>query len=429
VVAAVVACATGCGQAGPPVEPTADGSWRRLPVAQGAVGEGLSSLEAVRVKGQAVFIAGASYDAETARALSLDISASRWSRPVASPLRWRVGQTVVAAGREALVWGGASNTGSLRDGAAYHPIRRHWRTLPTAPVHGRAFHSAVWTGSEMVVWGGKGATGRPLSDGAAYRPAARRWRVLARAPLRPRSRHVALWTGRQMLVWGGQLNRGPEERGVFASDGGAYVPESNRWRRMAQAPIRSTAGTVAVWTGTTMLVWTGTAGAEYDPNADRWRLMPRAPLLSRRGHTAVWAGHRLIIWGGVQGGDTFFNDGAEYDPVARVWTPLPESPLRPRDRHAAVATRRGMVVWGGCCRGAAQLHDGALYTSLDVVVEAAGTAPASAEHHSDACYERSRRSLISATGSVGPRDTSPAPHPRTCPVTAEGRTVAVSPLL
>ena len=44
-------------------------------------------------------------------------------------------------------------------------------------------------------------------------------------------------------------------------------------------------------------------------------------------------------------------------------------------------------------------------------VEAAGTAPASAEHRPDACYECSRRSLISATGSVGPRDTSPAPHP------------------
>jgi hypothetical protein len=29
----------------------------------------------------------------------------------------------------------------------------------------------------------------------------------------------------------------------------------------------------------------------------------------------------------------------------------------------------------------------------------------------DACYERSRRSLISATGSVDPRDTSPAPYP------------------
>jgi len=51
-------------------------------------------------------------------------------------------------------------------------------------------------------------------------------------------------------------------------------------------------------------------------------------------------------------------------------------------------------------------------------VEAAGTAPASAEHHPDACYERSLRSLISATGSVGPRGTLPAPYPRSCPVTA-----------
>jgi len=44
-------------------------------------------------------------------------------------------------------------------------------------------------------------------------------------------------------------------------------------------------------------------------------------------------------------------------------------------------------------------------------VEAAGTAPASAEHRHDACYERSRWSLISATGSVGPRGTFPAPYP------------------
>ena len=44
-------------------------------------------------------------------------------------------------------------------------------------------------------------------------------------------------------------------------------------------------------------------------------------------------------------------------------------------------------------------------------VEAAGTAPASAELRFDACYECSRRSRIWATGSVNPRGTSPAPHP------------------
>ena len=65
---------------------------------------------------------------------------------------------------------------------------------------------------------------------------------------------------------------------------------------------------------------------------------------------------------------------------------------------------------------------------LTPLVEAAGTAPASAEHHSDACYERSLRSLISATGSVRPRGTFPAPYPRSCPVTTEGPAVAVSPL-
>ena len=79
--------------------------------------------------------------------------------------------------------------------------------------------------------------------------------------------------------------------------------------------------------------------------------------------------------------------------------------------------------------GFARLEDRPLRRDgAPLTVEAAGTAPASAEHRLDACYERSLRSLISATGSVGPRDTSPAPYPRSCPVTAEGPAVAVSPL-
>ena len=121
---------------------------------------------------------------------------------------------------------------------------------------------------------------------------------------------------------------------------------------------------------------------------------------------------------------------------------LPDRPSRQRlevvgqsvDQHMA-GTPELVQIAGAEPAGVGVRHSGSLRKTPRRLagrfceVEAAGTAPASAEHHHDACYERSRRSRISATGSVNPRGTSPAPHPRSCPVTAEGRTVTVSPLL
>jgi hypothetical protein len=175
-----------------------------------------------------------------------------------------------------------------------------------------------------------------------------------------------------MIVWGGaRPARGENER--FLRDGAAYDPRSDRWRRIARAPILPQLGrdaepdaTEAVWTGRQMIVWNGgLQGAAYDPARDTWRRIPRAPLESKDPSgtdSAVWTGEELIVWGGVRGGNDFLEAGAAYDPDTGRWQLLPDSPLRGRDRHVAIWTGDAMLVWGGCCRGSRYFSDGALYT-------------------------------------------------------------------
>lgn len=346
-------------------EPAAAGSWRSLPSPPESDGGpkpdvGYSNLKGVRAGGQAVFIAGSSYNDDRVLGISYDPSARRWKTLPKVPLVSRNGgYTAVAGGGGVLVWGGGGARGLTNGGARFDLGRNSWARIAPAPLRARMYHTAVWTGRRMIVWGGTGRrrrAGRPeaLADGAAYAPSRDAWRRIAPAPIAPRTDPVSVWTGERMLVWGGDLSGNPmdEERGTFAADGASYDPRRDRWRRIARAPIRPTSSTRAVWTGDRMLVWTGSAGASYDPASDRWRRLPRAPLRPRRfNFTAVWDGERMLIWGGLQGGCGGCADGASYDPEARRWRRLPRSPLAPRDRHAAVAIPGGMVVFGGCCGG------------------------------------------------------------------------------
>ncbi len=340
-------------------EPRASGRWRALPGAPRVRGAGLSNLEAARVGPRAVFIAGGSSVGLRVGGLSLDLRSHQWARLPSAPLPHRGGHSVVGTGREAIVWGGGSSTGGILD-----PGRNRWRRMAGGPLADRGLHAAVWTGARMVVWGGSGRRG-PLADGASYDPTRDHWRRIAPGPLSARARTASVWTGRELVIWGGDASRHSYgERDVALRDGAAYDPATNRWRRIARAPIAASADAEAVWTGQAMLVWTGREGAAYNPARDRWRRIPRAPLTRRQQSTAVWDGTRMLVWGGVIGGDLFLADGAAYYPRTRRWLRLPRSPLAPRDRHAAVATRSGMAVFGGCCKGTTrQLPDGALYES------------------------------------------------------------------
>lgn len=247
-----------------------------------------------------------------------------------------------------------------------------WRPLADSPLTPRAGATAVWTGREMVLWGGAGCAGgecaagnaTPMSDGAAYNPVRDTWRRIAASPLRPRSDAGHVWTGREVLNWGGIGTTGR----LFA-DGAAYNPVTDTWKAMAASPLTARADPSVAWTGREMLVWGGFAGttffadgAAYDPEADTWRRLADSPLSGRFG-VARWTGTLWLRWGGA--GETAegsgpVGDGASYDPATDTWRRLPASPLSARSGPARAWTGSEFLIVGGSA-GEERFADGAAY--------------------------------------------------------------------
>jgi N-acetylneuraminic acid mutarotase len=246
----------------------------------------------------------------------------------------------------------------------------HWTEMSPSGLCGRYDAAAVWTGSELLLWGGENCAGAAcpsfqaphLSDGAAYRPATNKWRKLPASPLSARAPAVAVWTGTELLVWGG-VGEG------FLADGAAYDPGSNRWRMLAPSPLSPRTRVASVWNGRELLVWGGGDldrmlgdGAAYDPNADRWRRIAASPLAPRANGVAAWTGQELVVWGGVdQVGGQELADGAAYDPNTERWRSIAPSPLAGRDDPAAVWTGRELLIWGGNTTTGIFFADGAVY--------------------------------------------------------------------
>lgn len=321
---------------------------------------GYQELEAVRVGGKVVIVAGVTYAQSRLETVAYDLGSRRW-RLTTSPMWWRYGYSAVATGEEVIVWGGCcgpGGKGSRAEGMRYDPIENEWRAMADSPLSRRGGHSAAWTGEEMIVWGGL----RGRSDGAAYDPERDTWREISEAPLERRSGHAAVWTGEEMIVWGGVPAGAPSENQLVLADGAAYDPNEDAWRRIPKAPIRSregSEGAQAVWTGAEMLVWNSGEGAAYDPEVDAWRRLPDARRDLTVNDTVVWTGEAMIAWGG--GGHRGRADGIAYHPASDEWARVPEAPLSGRDRHTAVWTGNGMLVWGGCCAGR-YYADGAVFT-------------------------------------------------------------------
>ena len=174
-----------------------------------------------------------------------------------------------------------------------------WQRLPHSPLARRSGHSVTWTGQEVVVWGGSRpepsmlATGRThLRSGAIYDPASDRWRRIAPAPIPPRDEHVAVWTGEELLVWGGRA-------ATFGHAGAAYRPGSG-WRLLPEGPLdHVSASGDGTWTGRELLVWAREGGrvqtAFYDPADDAWRAGQALEAEPGAQVDAVWAGDRLAV--------------------------------------------------------------------------------------------------------------------------------------
>lgn len=252
-------------------------------------------------------------------------TASRWS-PISSvnapdPRTDAIG---FWTGKNVVVWGGFGTSACLGSGGVFDPVANAWRPMATGPT-GRCASVAVWTGTVMIVWGGYSetdqsvgatadATSSDLGDGAIYDPAADTWRTIATqgAPA-AREYASAVWTGTEMVVWGGSAaSAASSSTTQYFGDGAAYNPTTNTWRPISsQGAPTPRDSQVVVWTGSRMLVWGGDSDV-IDPN----------PTASVR--------------------------GAAYDPQSDQWSPIngQNAPTALYDAQA-VWTGTQMAVWDG----------------------------------------------------------------------------------
>jgi hypothetical protein len=300
-------------------------SWRSLPPAPGRVFNGEGGYHAVWTGSELLgwgMGLHAAYNPATNRWRSLAPA------PIGAP------SVTVWTGRQVLMWGGGCCDDYLAGGAAYTPATNTWQQLPAAPLAGR-HTSGAWTGKELILVGGTGVAGRQptvysvFMDAAAYNPATRTWRRLPALPA-PQADATVTWDGREVLVVGGRVGLA---RSALYADGVAYNPATNHWR-ILPAMDTTRIGHSAVWTGHRLLVWGGQTvragslaapphGVAYDPASNRWSLLPKAPLRGRTNHLAVWTGTTMLVWGGTSivpdpatGNATTLTDGAAYTPAS-----------------------------------------------------------------------------------------------------------------
>jgi hypothetical protein len=170
-----------------------------------------------------------------------------------------------------------------------------------------------------------------------------------------------------MLVFGGVGPTREFPKGFQYSDGAAYNPSTNTWRKLAPTPqslghLADSDG-YAVWTGKNMLVWgfTGNeinsprpaggslAAATYNPATNRWKTGAIAPTVAPLFGNAFWTGKKLLVWGSSTRDPAGHLEGFTYDPATRRWASLPASPLGHASRGDMLAAWTGkyMVVGGG----------------------------------------------------------------------------------
>jgi hypothetical protein len=275
-----------------------------------------------------------------------------WRSLPESPLTPRSGASSVWTGEEWVVWGGVevhvrpdgfATAETLTDGAAYDPVRDRWRSIADPPSPS-ARAGAVWTGEEVVAVGGSDST----PQAAAYDPVADEWRVLPGVPGVIATWSELVWTGEQVVgllqvrqrqitvppepvaydptsdewevlpplgIWPGQV--------AWTGDELLVVPESldeptaaaavgDPWRQAAAAIEEEvgSVGTVPVWTGDQLVLFTGGFDGPQSlpalaPASGRWAEVPRPDGLRRVDDGVVeWADGVLVVWGGLVGDGT-----------------------------------------------------------------------------------------------------------------------------
>lgn len=331
---------------------------------EGAAGGGLSSTATVWT-GSRLFVweggarGGGLYDPLTDTWMLLSGSAPN------APAQ-RSGASAVWTGTEVIVWGGFDGTANLNNGGRYNPATDTWTpipaSLPNAPT-GRTAHTAVWTGSQMIVWGGLNNTSGLLDTGGIFDPqsnsGAGSWTATPVASSTPSARrgHTAVWipADNVMVIWGGEQASGVTDTAgllLVGSGGnvGWFVLSPSIYSGAPPAPRQ---GHTAVWTGTEMIVWGGSAPESFFNDANRlfrssgtwtWDSLPASnPPTARNFHSAVWTGSEMVVFGGANASGAM-GTGARYLRAAGRWEPIASG--SPVVSHFAAWTGSQMIING-----------------------------------------------------------------------------------
>lgn len=203
-----------------------------------------------------------------------------WDRIGVSPLEGRSRATAVWTGDEVMVWGGGGFQ-PYADGALYDPSGDRWRRAAPSPLRPRVRAAGVWNGSEVVILGGSvfvksrgGVTLReqPARDGAAYDPATRTWRTLPPLPFPTQEGRVFASGGRLYVV-----STTARPRPLAVLDRGAGI-----WRTPEGPPTWRRSGDLAATRidGDTLLLWPADGGdaVAVDLSSERWTTITEADL-------------------------------------------------------------------------------------------------------------------------------------------------------
>lgn len=154
------------------------------------------------------------------------------------------------------------------------------------------------------------------------------WLPLAPLGAGPRQETAVVALGGEIYVVGGF-----DAAGTFGPVVEAYDPHLDRWRRVADVPVRlHHANAAAVGGRLYVLGFLGAAFQEdgrgwvYDPAVDRWDPLPPLPPSRARGAAAVAVlDERIYLLGGLRRGLSVA-DVDVFDPADRSFRPLPPLP-------------------------------------------------------------------------------------------------------